>query len=212
MSDEAVDFASLMCSRLCHDLLSPVGSFGNGLELLADESDPAMRAKFIELLESSSRAAIGRLKFFRLAFGSSGGYGELIAAEDLRDAAQGLVAEGKATTINWVTPVSTLPKPAARSLLLLAQIVIEALVRGGTVTMAVEQRGTTTEIAVRGEGDRVIIDPTSEAAFADAHLPITAKTIGIALARRVARDAGGDIMLSRPNDREIVVGAIVGLG
>ena len=48
MSDDRVDFASMLASRLCHDLLSPVGAFANGLELLADEKDPEMRARCIE--------------------------------------------------------------------------------------------------------------------------------------------------------------------
>ncbi|MGQ2930351.1 MAG: histidine phosphotransferase family protein, partial [Sphingopyxis sp.] len=53
MSDDRVDFASMLASRLCHDLLSPVGAFANGLELLADERDPEMRARVTELLEQS---------------------------------------------------------------------------------------------------------------------------------------------------------------
>ncbi len=209
MADPVIDFASLMCSRLCHDLLSPVGSFGNGLELLADEPDPEMRAKFVELLESSSRAAIGRLKFFRLAFGSAGGYGDSINVEDIRDAATGLVTEGRAVEISWIGGSEPLAKPAARALLLLTQVVIEALVRGGSVSMAVEPRDGMIEIAVRGEGPRVVIDEASEAAFGQPEPPVTSRTVGIALAARIARSGAGDIMLSRPAPTEIVVGAIV---
>ena len=62
MSDDRVDFASMLASRLCHDLLSPVGAFANGLELLADEKDPEMRARCIDLLEQSARtSAPGRV-------------------------------------------------------------------------------------------------------------------------------------------------------
>ena len=209
MADAAIDFASLMCSRLCHDLLSPVGSFGNGLELLADEGDPAMRTKFIELLESSSRAAIGRLKFFRLAFGSAGGYGDTITVDDIRDAAAGLIPEGRDIGINWLGGQGALAKPAARALLLLSQVVIDALVRGGQINMAVETRGDMIEIAVRGEGPKVVIDAASEAAFNNPAPADTPKTVGIALAARLARGGGGDVMVSRPSATEIVVGAIV---
>ncbi len=73
MSIAPVEFASLLCSRLCHDLLSPVGALNNGLELLADETDPEMRAKCIELLSDSARVSANKLKFFRLAFGAAGG-------------------------------------------------------------------------------------------------------------------------------------------
>src|SRR3546814_7235729 len=67
-----VDFASLLCARLCHDLISPVGSLYNGVELLADESDLEMRARCMELLADSARQTANKLKFFRLAFGAAG--------------------------------------------------------------------------------------------------------------------------------------------
>src|SRR3712207_9011232 len=68
------EFASLLCSRLCHDLLSPVGALNNGIELLADEHDPEMRARCLDLLGESARASANKLKFFRLAFGAAGGF------------------------------------------------------------------------------------------------------------------------------------------
>ena len=76
----AVELASLLCSRLCHDLLSPVGALNNGIELLADEQDPEMRERCLELLAESARASANKLKFFRLAFGAGGGFGDEIAA------------------------------------------------------------------------------------------------------------------------------------
>ena len=83
MTISPVDFASLLCSRLCHDLLSPVGALNNGLELLADETDPAMRERCLDLLSESARVSANKLKFFRLAFGAGGGFGDLI---DTREA------------------------------------------------------------------------------------------------------------------------------
>src|SRR6185312_9911541 len=68
----SLDLASLLCSRLCHDLMSPVGALNNGIELLADETDPDMREKCLELLGDSARATANKLKFFRLAFGAGG--------------------------------------------------------------------------------------------------------------------------------------------
>src|SRR4028119_1136396 len=78
----AVDLASLLCSRLCHDLMSPVGALNNGIELMADEHDPEMREKCLELLGESARASANKLKFFRLAFGAAGGFG---ASMDTRE-------------------------------------------------------------------------------------------------------------------------------
>lgn len=209
MADAKIDFASMLCSRLCHDLLSPVGSFGNGLELLADEQEPEMQKRCIELLESSARVAINRLKYFRLAFGSAGGYGDMIAVTEIRDAIIGQIPEGREVTLEWIGASSELPKPAARVLLLLALTVCDALVRGGKITIAVEQRDEKLEVAVRGEGDRVVIDPASVDSFASAEAALVPKTVTIVLAREIAHDCGGDIMLSRPSDREIVVGSIL---
>ena len=76
MAGDGIEFASLLCSRLCHDLLSPVGALNNGIELLADEHDPEMRARCLDLLAESARASANKLKFFRLAFGAAGGFGD----------------------------------------------------------------------------------------------------------------------------------------
>ncbi|MFL6735093.1 MAG: histidine phosphotransferase, partial [Sphingomicrobium sp.] len=85
-----VDLASLLCSRLCHDLMSPVGALNNGLELLADEQDPDMREKCMELLADSARTSANKLKFFRLAFGAAGGFGDSIETREARLALEGL--------------------------------------------------------------------------------------------------------------------------
>ena len=86
----SVDIASLLCSRLCHDLMSPVGALSNGIELLEDESDPGMRDKCLELLSESARATANKLKFFRLAFGAGGGFGDEIDTREARTAVEGL--------------------------------------------------------------------------------------------------------------------------
>lgn len=211
MSDDVIEFASLMCSRLCHDLLSPVGSFGNGLELLAEEQDAEMRQRCMTLLEASATAAINRLKFFRLAFGSSGGYGDSIAVADITDAISGLVPGTRQVTLNWLGAAAPVPKPAARVLLTLALVVVDALVRGGRIDMAMEQRGDMLELALRGAGDRVVVDEATRNFFAIEDQALTPRTVPIALARRLARGGGGDVMLSLPADGEIVVGALLRL-
>src|SRR3546814_2401961 len=78
---DSIDFASLLCSRLCHDLLSPVGALNNGLELMADETDPEMRQRCLDLLADSAKTSANKLKFFRLAFGSAGGFGDARSEE-----------------------------------------------------------------------------------------------------------------------------------
>ena len=98
----AIDLASLLCSRLCHDLLSPVGALNNGIELLADEQDPEMRERCLELLAESARASANKLKFFRLAFGAAGGFGDQIDTHEARTALKAFMAPiGEPSLVGW---------------------------------------------------------------------------------------------------------------
>ena len=125
------EFASLLCSRLCHDLLSPVGALNNGIELLADETDPDMREKCLELLADSARASANKLKFFRLAFGAGGGFGEAIATDEAQAALDGVFGPERRIELGWMIGGDKLPKGAVKLLLNLALLAGDALVRGG---------------------------------------------------------------------------------
>jgi histidine phosphotransferase ChpT len=70
-----LEFAALLVSRVCHDLVSPVGAVVNGLEVLEDERDAAMRADALKLVVSSAEQATARLQFARIAFGAAGSAG-----------------------------------------------------------------------------------------------------------------------------------------
>ena len=80
---DALDLAALLCSRVCHDVISPVGAINNGLEVLEDERDEQMRGFALDLIRKSARQASAKLQFARLAFGAAGSAGAQI---DLRDA------------------------------------------------------------------------------------------------------------------------------
>ena len=154
----STDLAALLCSRLCHDMLSPVGALSNGLELLADEKDPEMRKRCFELLEQSARISTDKLKFFRLAYGAAGGFGDEVPADEPRDLIAGLIAANERVTLEWAVMDATLPKPAVKVLLNLSAIAIDALIRGGTLSIGAERRDGATEIAVRAAGPRVAFD------------------------------------------------------
>lgn len=158
MTDYSLDLASLLASRLCHDMLSPVGALTNGLELLADEKDPEMRKRCFELLEQSAKISADKLKFFRLAFGAAGGFGESVAVEEAKQLVNALAANNARVTVNWSLGVASLPKPAIKVLLNFALLGMEALVRGGTLDIGAESRGGASEIVVRAAGPRVAFD------------------------------------------------------
>ncbi len=120
MNISPTDFASLLCSRLCHDLLSPVGALNNGLELLADEHDPEMRARCLELLNESAKASANKLKFFRLAFGAAGGFGETVDTREAQAAIEGLFGENHRVNVGWMVEDPVLPKQAIKVLMNLA--------------------------------------------------------------------------------------------
>ena len=111
------DFASLLCSRLCHDLLSPIGALNNGIELLSDEHDPEMRARCLDLLGESARASANKLKFFRLAFGAAGGFGDQVDTREARVAVDGLFGSDGRIQLGWMIDEPSMSKAALKILL-----------------------------------------------------------------------------------------------
>ena len=150
----AVDLASLLCSRLCHDLMSPVGALNNGIELMADEQDPEMRDRCVELLADSAKATANKLKFFRLAFGAGGGFGDLIDANEARIALEGIFGAERRIELGWMVADDKLSKGAMKLLLNLALIVGDALVRGGRLDIGAETPATDLRLrsGARGRG------------------------------------------------------------
>jgi histidine phosphotransferase ChpT len=203
-----IDYASLLCSRLCHDLLSPVGALNNGIELLADETDPAMREQCMGLLAESARTTAGKLKFFRLAFGAAGGFGEAIALHEVRTALEGMFPPGGRLELIWLVDGDALPKPAAKLLLNLCLMTGEALPRGGTLTIGSETRDGLVEIVVRGEGPKLTFAPELRAAFAAGTTDeISTRTATAWLIRALVEQSGGQLALSGPDDPFLMLGA-----
>ena len=155
----AVDLASLLCSRLCHDLMSPVGALNNGIELLADEHDPGMRDKCLELLADSARASANKLKFFRLAFGAGGGFADQIDTHEAEAALEGVFGPERRIELGWMVSGDKLPKGAVKLLLNLALLAGDALVRGGRLDVGAERNDGAIELVIRAEGPRILLDP-----------------------------------------------------
>jgi histidine phosphotransferase ChpT len=203
----AIDLASLLCSRLCHDLMSPVGALNNGVELLADETDPDMQEKCLELLADSARATANKLKFFRLAFGAGGGFADEIDTREAEAALEGLFGDGK-VELGWVVEDEKLPKGAIRLLLNLSLLAGDALVRGGRLDVGAERGSGGIEIAVRAEGPRVLLDPALRETLASGGKgTIEPRAAGAWLAHQLAADGGGSLRLSDPSSEFLMIGA-----
>ena len=209
---QALDLASLLCSRLCHDLLSPVGALSNGLELLADEKDPAMRQRCFELLEQSARASADKLKFFRLAFGAAGGFGENVPVAEPKALIEALVGNKDRIALTWAIASDALPKPAVKTLLNLALIAIEALVRGGSLDIAAEVRDGASEIAVRASGPRIAFDPIVGKALEGKLAPgeLASRNAPAAMLASLATAMGGRLQFALSEDA-LIMGAVLPL-
>lgn len=205
----AIDLASLLCSRLCHDLLSPVGALNNGIELLADEPDPEMREKCLELLSESARASAAKLKFFRLAFGAGGGFGAEIDTREAHAALEGLFGPERRIELGWMVADPKLPKDAVKLLLNLALIAGDALVRGGRLDIGAERSGSGIELVIRAEGPRLLLDPVLRETLqrGSSAGTIEPRAAGAWLAHGLAAGAGGSVKLSPVESDVLLIGA-----
>ncbi|MEY9168553.1 histidine phosphotransferase ChpT [Sinorhizobium fredii] len=129
------DLAALLCSRVCHDIISPVGAINNGLELL-DEG--GADADAMDLIRTSALNASVRLKFARLAFGASGSVGASIDTGEAEKAAKDFAAAEKKTEVNWSGPRAIIAKNRVKLLLNLFLIAYGAIPRGGSIDITLE--------------------------------------------------------------------------
>lgn len=206
----SVDLAALLCSRLCHDMLSPVGAMNNGLELLADENDPAMREQCLELLAQSARASSDKLRFFRLAYGAAGGYGEMVEVAEAKSVINSLVESAKRVEANWAMDAAKLPKDAVKVLLNLAHIALDALIRGGTLDIGAEMLNGNTEIVVRATGDKIAFDENvGKALQGELQLSeLSGKTAPAHMIAMLAEKAGGGLQY-KSGEGSLVLGAVL---
>jgi len=129
------DLAALLCSRVCHDVISPVGAINNGLELL-DEG--ASDADALDLIRTSALNAAVRLKFARLAFGASGSVGASIDTGEAEKAAKDFAAAEKKTEVTWSGPRAIIAKNRVKLLLNLFLVAYGGIPRGGSIDVTLE--------------------------------------------------------------------------
>jgi histidine phosphotransferase ChpT len=131
---DALELAALLCSRVCHDLISPVGAIVNGLEVLDDNPKPEDREFALDLIRKSAKTASARLQFCRLAFGAAGSAGAQIDLGDAQNMARGHLEDAK-TKITWNLPRVLLAKNRVKLLLNMMVIAQQTIPRGGVITV-----------------------------------------------------------------------------
>ena len=188
---DSLDLAALLCSRVCHDVISPVGAIVNGLEVLEDENDASMREFALDLIRKSARQASARLQFARLAFGAAGSAGASIDLGDAEQVARGMFQDDK-VKLSWAAPRALMPKNRVKLLLNLVVIATNAVPRGGTIDVAVTGDTEACQFVLTSKGMNARIPPHVEGLLAGAPDSGTVDAHGIQpyYAGLVAREAG----------------------
>lgn len=150
------DLAALLCSRVCHDVISPVGAINNGLELL-DEGGADEDA--MDLIRTSALNASVRLKFARLAFGASGSVGASIDTGEAEKAARDFAAAEKKTEVSWTGPRAIVAKNRVKLLLNLFLVTYGAIPRGGSIDVVLERPDLDAEFRLTAKGRMLRVPP-----------------------------------------------------
>lgn len=152
----SMDLAALLCSRVCHDIISPVGAITNGLEVLEEDNGEDMRSFAMELITKSARTASAKLQFARLAFGAAGSAGAEIDTGDAETVARGFM-DGEKADLEWDGARVLMPKNLVKLLLNLILIGGSMIPRGGVikVTLDGDARYPTFTLVCEGKNARI---------------------------------------------------------
>jgi histidine phosphotransferase ChpT len=156
----ALDLAALLCSRVCHDLISPVGAIVNGLEVLAESKDEETQEFALDLIRKSAGTASAKLQFCRIAFGAAGSAGAQIDTGDAEKVARGFLEDEK-TKIDWNLPRLLLPKNRVKLLLNMLLIAAQGIPRGGRLVVDPVGAGETMGFKVSGTGTNAKVPPNA---------------------------------------------------
>jgi histidine phosphotransferase ChpT len=148
---DPLDLAALLCSRVCHDVIGPVGAIINGLEMLDEEQDAELRGFALDLIKKSAGQASARLQFCRLAFGAAGSAGASIDTGDAATVARGLFG-GERTELEWNVPPLRMPKNNVKLILNLCLIAAAAIPRGGVIEVTLSGAEETARITISAKG------------------------------------------------------------
>ncbi len=194
---DGMDLAALLCSRVCHDVISPVGAIINGLEVLEDEKEGEMREIALDLIKKSAASASARLQFCRLAYGAAGSAGASIDTGDAENVTRGLIGNER-TKLAWNAARQYAPKNKVKLVLNLCLIALAVIPRGGIIKVDLTGEGEALEAKVEANGANArlahgiaaLIAGEPEGGAVDAH-SIQAYYTGL-----VARSCGLDVSVT----------------
>ncbi len=210
ISLEGLDLAALVASRVCHDVISPVGAIVNGLELMEDGADAATTELALDLIRKSARTASARLQFCRIAFGAAGSAGSAIDTRDAQQVATNFLNDDR-TTVDWHIPPAYLPKNRVKLLLNLLLLAAGAIPRGGTIKVEMTGEGDTAGFAIGVTGLNARVPPHAVELLAgipsNEQGTIDAHAIQPYYAGLLARAAGMSVRIEKIEDRVEIAAA-----
>jgi histidine phosphotransferase ChpT len=197
----ALDLAALLCSRVCHDLISPVGAIINGLEVMEEDKDEETKTFALDLIKRSAGQACAKLQFCRLAFGAAGSAGAQIELGDAEKAVRGLFEDGK-TMIVWQLARALVPKNRAKLLLNMLLVAAGAIPRGGTLNVEAVDGGY--RVTASGQNPR-LAPAVAELLAGSPAQAVDAHTIQPLYTGILARDCGLKVAAALEGDAVALV-------
>lgn len=189
--------SALLCARICHDLISPVGALGTAIEILDDPGNTDMHDDAMALVRTSSRQAAAKLKFLRLAFGAAGSAPGVIPTSEVTTLTNDMFADSKPDLV-WNIALDGIDKDHARILMNLVMLAVQAAPRGGTVTVSHQSEGGGDNFTLVSEGPKARLDdPIAKAIAGKAPEDgFDGRSIQPLYASLLARDIGGTLSAS----------------
>ena len=186
--------AAMLCAKICHDLISPVGALGNAVEILDDEDSQDMYEDAIELVRTSSRQASAKLKFLRIALGAAGSAPGVIPTSEVTKLTNDMFADSKPELV-WNIDSDGIDKNRARILMNLIMLAVQSAPRGGSITITRKGNGDGADFTIVSDGPNVSLDAAVAKAIAG-KMPeggVDGWSIQPLYANLLARDIGGSL-------------------
>jgi histidine phosphotransferase ChpT len=202
-----IEFSAFLVSRVCHDLVGPLGAVVNGLEVLEDERDAAMRADALKIVTSSAEQALARLQFMRIAFGAAGSAGAELDLGEIGRLVTGLLS-GTKVEVQWNAAQVHWPKDWAKLLMNAAVLAADSLPRGGVVRVETAGDASSPSFRVEGSGTHArVLEEVEKAVRGEASAgPLDARCIQPFLAHKLSHGLNAGLSLSA-KDGKVVVSA-----
>lgn len=160
----ATDLASLISSRICHDLISPIGALNTAIEVLDDTESKEMHEDALKLIKLAASEASAKLSYLRIALGTNSTSKGVMNLDKLK-----LITENMFNTekfsFNWDVSEIKLEKSIARILLNILMLAIQSIPRGGKVTIKIEEKYDKLKLVTSANGIKSRLDKQTEDAF-----------------------------------------------